>query len=137
MKKEEIMQMLPHRNSMLLIEEAEVMDEKAIGYYTIKGNEWFLDGHFPRNPVVPGVILCEMMAQTCSVLLQDNETIGKTPYFTGLDSVRFLRVIKPQEKLKFVCEITRRKGAFYFASGVGYVGEEKCVSGKFSFALKE
>ena len=83
MNKEEIKEFLPHREPMLLLDEVVVEDEKAIGKYTVKGDEFFLQGHFPGNPIVPGVIQCEMIAQTAVALLPDCK--GKTPLYTGLN----------------------------------------------------
>ena len=89
MNQEEIMKILPHRDNMLLVEEAQVIDGVAHGKYTVRGDEWFLQGHFPGNPVVPGVILCEMMAQATCVLLAEELPEGATPFFTSLDKVKF------------------------------------------------
>lgn len=96
MNREEIKKILPHREPMLLIDEAEVTDNnRATGKYLVKGTEWFLQGHFPGNPVVPGVILCEIMAQTCGVILAET-AIGKTSYFTSLDNVKFKEKVRPE-----------------------------------------
>lgn len=96
MNKEEIMKILPHRDNMLLVEQAQVVDGVAHGKYAVRGDEWFLQGHFPGNPVVPGVILCEMMAQATCVLLAESLPEGATPYFTSLDKVKFKNPVSPR-----------------------------------------
>ena len=118
MNKQEIMNILPHRNSMLLIDEAEVVDGKAHAKKYIKGDEFFLDGHFPDYPVVPGVILCEIL-------------------FTGLNNVKFKNVVRPGDTFETECEIVRVKEPFYFAKGKGTVNGKLCVSAEFSFAIVE
>ena len=133
MNREELKTILPHREPMLLVDEASVnADGEAEGFYTVRGDEYFLQGHFPGNPVVPGVILCEMMAQTCAVALGE---VSGTPYFTGIDKVRFRSVVHPGDTLRFVCRITKSRKPFYFAEGKGYVGDTLAVEGKFSFAV--
>ncbi len=140
MNKEEIKKILPHREPMLLVDEVELADGKAHGKCHIRGSEYFLQGHFPGNPVVPGVIQCEMLAQSACVLLagdggSQGETAGMTPLFTGLDKVKFRGQVKPGDTLETECEITRRRGNFYFAKGTGRVNGKLCVSAEFSFAL--
>lgn len=134
MNREEIKNILPHREPMLLVDEVEVIDGKAHGKCHIRGGEFFLQGHFPGNPVVPGVIQCEMLAQSTCVLLV-GEAAGKTPLFTGLEKVKFRGQVKPGDTLETECEITRQRGQFYFAKGVGRVNGRLCVSAEFSFAL--
>lgn len=132
--KEEIKGIIPHRDNMLLIDEVELVDGEARGKCHIKGDEFFLKGHFPGNPVVPGVILCEMLGQSACVLLVD-AAAGMTPFFTGLDKVKFKGQVKPGDTLDTVCAITKSRGAFYFAQGKGYVNGKLCVTAEFSFAL--
>ena len=134
---EEIKKILPHRDNMLLIDSAYVEEGKAHGTKKITGDEWFLKGHFPGNPTVPGVILCEILAQSTCVLLASQMEKRVTPYFTGLDKVRFKKSVKPGDTLETQCEIIKSKGPFYWASGKGYVDEKLCVTAEFSFALVE
>ena len=118
MNKEEIKKILPHREPMLLVDEVELIDGKAFGKCHIRGDEYFLQGHFPGNPIVPGVIQCEMLAQSACVLLADGASEGMTPVFTETE-----------------CELVRQRGMFYFAKGTGRVNGKVCVSAEFSFAL--
>lgn len=135
MNREELKKIMPHREPMLLIDEAEALNEdEAVGKYTVKGDEWFLQGHFPGNPTVPGVVLCEIMAQTCCVLLAQNE-IGSTPVFTHLDKVKFRKMVKPGDTLEIRCRINKRRGNFRFAEGKAYVDEKVVVQAEFAFAL--
>ena len=134
---EEIKTILPHRDSMLLIDEVTSDGDKAHGKKLITGKEWFLDGHFPGAPVVPGVILCEIMAQSICALMADKMTKDKLPFFSGLDRVHFKSPVRPGDLFETECEITKSRAPFYFAKGKGYVGERLCVCAEFSFALTE
>lgn len=135
MNREDLKTLLPHRDNMLLLDEAELCgDNLAQGRYHVRGDEWFLQGHLPGNPVVPGVILCEIMAQACCVLLGD-AVKGTTPYFTGLNRVRFRRKVLPGDTLCVRVRLTQTRAPFYFAQGEGFVGDEKALEGELSFML--
>ena len=135
MDRQQLMNLLPHRDAMLLLDDAENQNGEAVGHYTVRGDEFFLQGHFPGNPIVPGVILCEILAQSACVLLSDVLTEGKLPVYTGLNGVKFRSPVRPGDTFETRCSITRAKPPFYFARGEGYVDGKLCVQGEFSFAV--
>ena len=132
MNREEIMKILPHRDDMLLLDDAEYVNGEAVGHYTVRGDEFFLKGHFPDNPIVPGVILCEILAQSACVLMKDNITEEKLPVYTGLNNVKFRSPVRPGDKIETRCKIKRAKHPFYFAEGTVVVDGKLCVSAEFS-----
>ena len=135
MNREEIMTILPHRDNMLLLDDVERKDGTAVGHYTVRGDEFFLKGHFPDHPIVPGVILCEILAQSACVLMQDAMSEGTLPVYTGLNHVKFRSPVKPGDTVETRCCIKRVKHPFYFAEGTVSVDGRLCVSAEFSFAV--
>ncbi|MCI8500003.1 MAG: beta-hydroxyacyl-ACP dehydratase [Clostridia bacterium] len=135
MTREEIKEVLPHREPMLLVDEAyKNEDGTATGVYNVRGDEFFLQGHFPDAPVVPGVILCEMAAQS-SCLLMAEKVKGKATLYAGMNNVKFKQSVFAGDTVKFTCAHMRSFGAFHFIKAEGRVGDKLCLSGEFSFAL--
>ena len=137
MERKEIKEILPHREPMLLLDEVTLKEGISTGKYTVRGDEFFLRGHFPEHPVVPGVILCEILAQSACVLLKDAIKSGQIPMYTGLDHVRFRAPVYPGDTIVTSCSILRIKKPFYFARGTVSVDGKVCVSAEFSFAVTE
>ena len=137
MDRDEIKKILPHREPMLLLDDAEKREEEAVAHYTVKGDEFFLKGHFLGAPIVPGVILCEILAQSACVLLDGKIPRGSLPVYTGLNNARFRSPVRPGDTVEAKCRIKRAKPPFYFAEGTVSVGERLCVTAEFSFAVTE
>ena len=137
MNREEIKKMLPHREPMLLVDEMELDDEGIVhGKYHVRGDEFFLQGHYPGHPVVPGVILCEIMGQSSSLLMQ-SALVGKTPFFTGIDKTRFKNSVYPGDTIEVTAHITMHRGMLYFVEAKAHVDGKLCVEATLSFALIE
>ncbi len=135
MIKEEIKEFLPHREPMLLVDEMEI-DDNGICHakYLVKEDEIFCRGHFPGNPIVPGVIQCEIMAQSCALLVKD-DIMGKTTLYTGIDKVRFKNMVKPGDLVEVTASLKNKRGQIYYCEAVLKVGDKICCKGELSFAL--
>ena len=135
MNREEIQNILPHRNSMLLLDEAWLNEAgEACGSYAVRGDEWFFDGHFPGNPVMPGVVQCEIIAQASCLLFAD-ALCGKTAYYAGIDKVRFKNPVRPGDVCEITAKLNDKKGPLYFCSAKLEVGGKLCCKGELTFAL--
>ena len=139
MDREEIKKILPHREPMLLVDEAYLNEDgTATGFYKVRGDEFFLQGHFPGNPIVPGVIQCEMMAQSACIMFEEKmKSKDATPVYTGLDKVRFRGMIKPGDTIRIDTKLIRDAHPMYLLHGELTVDGKKCMSGDFSFAILE
>lgn len=136
MNREEMMNVLPHRGNMLLLDEG-WLDELGVahGRYKVRGDEWFLDGHYPGNPIVPGVVLCEIIGQASSMLFKDQMTEQVTPYYVGMDKVRFKKTVRPGDLVATTSSLIRSKLNVYVVKGEARVDGQLCSSGEFSFLL--
>lgn len=136
---QDIMEIIPHRYPFLFLDKVQIVEEgvKGIGYKNVTMNEYFFQGHFPDMPVMPGVIIVETMAQVGAViLLSDEKFAGKTPYFAGINKVRFKRKVVPGDTLKMEVEIVKLRGSIGIGQGKAYVGEELACEGEFLFAIE-
>ena len=134
----EIMDTIPHRYPFLLIDAIEEIEEgkKAIGKKCVSANEQFFQGHFPGNPVMPGVLIIEALAQVGAVaMLSLPDMKGKTAYFAGLDKVRFKRKVVPGDVLKLEATMTTIKGPVGKAEVVATVDGELAAKGEMMFAI--
>lgn len=135
MFREEIKKHLPHREPMLLLDEVNVNEggEAPWASTPCAATNSFCRGIFPGNPIVPGVIQLEMIAQTSVALLCDNE--DATPMYTGLNNVKFKHPLLPGDTAVMTVSITARKGIFCFAKGNLKANGKLCTCAEFSFAM--
>jgi len=134
--REELKNYLPHREPMLLVDDVALEGEICTGHYKVRGDEFFLQGHFPGYPVVPGVVLCEIMGQcTCALLLE--ELPGRLTFYAGLDNVRFKNQVRPGDLITVTSHITNRRGLTFFIDAEARVDGKLCAKGSLIFMLAD
>lgn len=109
----EIMKLIPHRYPFLLVDRITecVPGQYVKGYKNITMNEQLFEGHFPGNPIFPGVLMVEAMAQiSAGMVMTMPQYAGKLALFAGIDGVRFKKIVRPGDKLEFNCEVLKLKG---------------------------
>ena len=134
MTREEIMQVLPHREPMLLLDSTSLeADGSARANYRIPADPWFCQGHFPSNPIVPGVILCEIMAQACFQLFPEAFADNLVVY-RGLDAVKFRGTVRPGDLCEISCRLVEQKGSLYLCEAVLSVAGKRCAQAQITLA---
>lgn len=134
----EIKEIIPHRHPFLLVDYIEDYEpgEFAVGYKCVTFHEDFFKGHFPQEPVMPGVLILEALAQTGAVaILSLPENKGKVAYFGGIDKCRFKKKVSPGDKLRLETRIIRRKGPLGVGSAVATVDGQVAVKAELTFMI--
>ena len=134
----EIEAILPHRHPFLLIDRIEELDpgKRAVGKKCVTYNEPFFNGHFPQEPVMPGVLIVEALAQVGAVaVLMQEENKGKLGYFGGIKNCKFRRKVVPGDKLKLEARIIRQKGPLVIGEAVASVDGEVAVKAELSVMI--
>lgn len=136
----EIMKIIPHRPPFLLIDKIIELEEgkRGVAIKNVTMNESYFTGHFPGHPIMPGVLICEAMAQVGVVMaLRVPSTEGKIVYFAGIDKVRFRKPVVPGDQLRLEVETLWLRGALGKMSGKALVNGEIAVEGEFMFSLAD
>lgn len=135
----QIMEILPHRAPFLLVDRIDELEpgKRAVGRKAVTYNEPYFAGHFPQEAVMPGVLICEALAQVGAVALLSHEDYkGKLAFFGGMNRVRFRRKVVPGDVLRLETELVKIKGPLGVGRAVAYVDEEVCTEAELTFVVQ-
>ena len=130
---------LPHREPFLLIDEVLELEpgQRVVARKRVRPDEWYLAGHFPGRPVMPGVLIVEAMAQTGAVaVLAEEENRGRLALFAGIDDTRFKRIVEPGDELELECTLEQVRGPVGRGKASARVGGELAARGTLTFAVE-
>jgi 3-hydroxyacyl-[acyl-carrier-protein] dehydratase len=137
MKISEIEEILPHRPPFLFVDEiVEISDTKIIAKRHVRDDEYFFKGHFPNEPIMPGVLIVEALAQTGAVMIL-RKMKGVIPLFLGIDKARFRRIVRPGDTLIMEVKLLRERGDIVKISGVARVGDEIACQAEIMAGIKK
>ena len=136
LKIDDIKKLIPHRNPFLFIEECKIIEEGKIGesIRTFDENEYFFEGHFPNNPIVPGVVIVEAMAQTAGVVVSHNlsKNDDKSVLFMSISKAKFRKPVFPNHTIKFNVGMLNSIKNVYKFSGKAYHNDKLVAESEFS-----
>ncbi len=136
---QEIQKIIPHRHPFLLVDCVEELEPgvRAVGYKSVTYDEPYFQGHFPQEPVMPGVLIVEALAQTGAVaILSLEENKGKLAFFGGIQKCKFKRKVIPGDRLKLECEIIRCKGPVGIGAVKASVDGKTAAEGELTFFIQ-
>lgn len=135
----EIQTLLPHRYPFLLVDRITelVPEEKIVGIKNVTINEPFFQGHFPGNPVMPGVLIIEALAQVSGVLAFKSGGEGNAAYFLTIEKARFRKPVVPGDQLRMEVGVTHRRGSVWKFSGKAFVEDKLTSEAEFSAMISE
>jgi 3-hydroxyacyl-[acyl-carrier-protein] dehydratase len=131
---------LPHREPFLMIDEVLELEPgtRVVARKRVRGDEWYLRGHFPGRPVMPGVLIVEAMAQTGAVaVLSEEENRGRIALFAGIDDTRFKRIVEPGDELELECTLEQVRGPIGKGKARATVDGQLAARGTLTFAVEQ